>query len=282
MPTASPDSALTRIDAQVRRQALARPTTGTVYDLGLELSESVPQGNPGAFVPFSLTWRTTPEGCAQQGHAHQYAAEAIVGTLHVSTHIDGLAHIADNGRIFGGHAVDEVRTDTGFTVNGMETVAPILTRGVVLDIAGLHRVPALPDGYEITVEDVQAALEHRDLTLNSGDAVCIRTGKVREYYTDPVAYQRSQPGVGVDAAVWLYDHGMAVLGTDTTGTEPIPFVDEQHTTHVAMLVERGVHLVENLDLDGVCAADVADGLFICLPLRITGATGSWVRPVLVV
>lgn len=277
----TPASALSRIGEAQLLAALRLARDGRVFDLGLELGEHVPQGVPGDFVPFSLTWRTTPEGCARAGHAHQFAAEAITGTLHVSTHIDGLAHIAAEGRIFGGHDVTEVRSDRGFTVCGMEQVPPILTRGLVLDIAGLHGVAALPDGYEVTTEDVQAALRDAGLVIRAGDAVCVRTGKVREYYADAAAYQRSQPGVGADAAIWMYEAGMAVLGTDTTGTEPLPFLDEHRTTHRVMLADRGVHLIENLYLNEAAGAGAAEGLFVCLPLRITGATGSWVRPVLV-
>lgn len=273
--------ALARIRPDDVLGAIGSVRTGTVHDLGLELNEGVPQGDPGAFVPFSLTWRTTPEGRARAGHAFAFAAEAVVGTLHVGTHLDGLNHIAADGRIFGGHEVTEVRHDHGFTAHGMETVPPIIGRAVVCDVAGQRGVAALPDGYEITVADITAGLEAAGESVRAGDVVLVRTGKVREYYTDPAAYQRAQPGVGVDAAVWLYDQGMAVLGTDTTGTEPQPFRDERRTTHAAMLVERGVHLVENLDLDGVAAAGVTSGLFVCLPLKITGATGSWVRPVIV-
>lgn len=273
--------ALNRIGDAQRGAALRMAREGRVFDLGLELGEHVPQGNPGDFVPFSLTWRTTPEGCALAGHEHQFAAEAITGSLHVSTHIDGLAHIAADGKIFGGHDVSQVRADRGFTVEGMERVPPIITRGLVLDVAGLHGADALPDGYEITTGDIKGALASAGLTIRPGDAVCVRTGKIREFYTDPVAYQRSQPGVGPDAAIWMYEAGMAVLGTDTTGTEAIPFPDEHRTTHRVMIVERGVHLVENLYLDEAADARVGEGLFICLPLRITGATGSWVRPVLV-
>lgn len=276
-----PTGALARIGAQQRRAALGLARTGQVYDLGLELGEHVPQGNPGEMAPFQFSWRTTPEGCERAGHIHQFSAEAVGGALHVSTHIDGLTHVSADGEIFGGHRVAEVRTDRGFTVGGMEQVPPVLTRAVVLDVARARGVDALPDGYEITVDDVRNALAAAAVELTAGDAVLVRTGKVREYYTDAAAYQRSQPGVGADAAVWLYDAGMAVLGTDTTGTEPIPFVDEARTTHRVMLVERGVHLVENLFLDEVGAAGVTTGLFVCLPLRITGATGSWVRPVIV-
>jgi kynurenine formamidase len=47
-------------------------------------------------------------------------------------------------------------------------------------------------------------------------------------------------------------------------------------------VDRGVHLIENLFLDRAAAEGVREGLFVCLPIKITGATASWVRPVLVV
>ena len=96
------------------------------------------------------------------------------------------------------------------------------------------------------------------------------------------AYFRSQPGVGHEAALWLYERGMAVLGTDTSGTEVMPMPDPERSTHVAMIVERGVHLVEIMDLEGIARDRVFEFLFIGLPLRITGGTGSWTRPVAVV
>ena len=46
-----------------------------------------------------------------------------------------------------------------------------------------------------------------------------------------------------------------------------------------MLVERGVHLVEILDFSQLLAAGVREFLFLCLPLRLRGGTGSWVRPI---
>jgi kynurenine formamidase len=143
-------------------------------------------------------------------------------------------------------------------------------------------VAALPDGYEVTQADLDGALLGHGVSIAPGDAVLVRTGKIREYGTDNDAYQRAQPGVGRAAAIWLYEQGMAILGTDTTGTEPLPFADSTRTTHQAMLVERGVHLVENLNLDELAADKVSEGMFVCLPLRITGGTGSWVRPVVII
>lgn len=48
-----------------------------------------------------------------------------------------------------------------------------------------------------------------------------------------------------------------------------------------MLVHRGVHLIENVFLEDLSARGVFEGLFVALPIKITGATGSWIRPILI-
>jgi kynurenine formamidase len=272
---------LDTINEAVLLEACGLVVAGKVIDLGQEISEEMPMGSPGAFTPFSFTWRVTPEGSGRGRH-YQYAAETITGALHTGTHIDGLAHVSASGRGYRGSSISEIRGDRGFTRFGMETVPPIITRGVVLDVASLHGVDQLPDGYEIGTNDIDQCLLSAGLDLKDGDAVLVKTGKGREYGTHNDRYQAGQPGVGPDGAIYLYERGMAVLGSDTAGTEPLPFLDETKTTHQEMLVERGVHLIENLRLADVGSGLASVGLFICLPLRITGATGSWVRPVLVV
>ena len=275
---ANPDiGALARIDAKALRDALRLPAAGRVWDLGLELNSRIPHN--AAFVRFAMAFTQTPEGTGADS-PFQFCAEVISGTLHVGTHIDALIHVQAENKIYGGTPAREARDDRGWRRHGMETVPPILGRGVVLDIPRLLGLPRLPDGHEITVAELQAELGRTAQHVAPGDIVIVRTGKIQDF-GDEAAFQAGEPGVGRDAAVWLYEQGMAVLGTDTTGTEPLPFADANRTTHRAMLVERGVHLIENLFLEDVCAADVREGLFVGLPLRITGATGSWLRPVLV-
>ncbi len=273
--------ALARIAPADLLSALSLVKQGKTYDLGLEINERIPQGGPGAFTPFSYLTRVSPEEMGKQG-PFQFSAETIIGSLHVSTHIDAFVHIQYENRIFGGAQAAEVRTDRGWTQYGIETVKPIIGRCVILDIAGLKGVEALHDGYDITIDDLQQAMTAQGVSIRQGDIVIVRTGKIREFYTDIKAFQAGEPGVGPTAAEWLYEQGMAVLGTDTTGTEPLPFKDPAVTTHRAMLVEHGVHLIENLYLDDVAADGVSEGCFICLPLKFTGATGSWVRPVVLV
>jgi kynurenine formamidase len=270
--------ALSRIDPNIIRAALSAATGGHVFDLGLELNTRIPHN--ADFVRFALSFTQTPEGTGALS-PFQYSAEAIFGSLHVGTHMDALIHVQKDGLIFGGHAAKESRTDRGWTRFGMETVPPILGRGLCLDIPRLKGWPRLPDRYEITVADLEQELARIGAELRKGDIVLVRTGKIQDF-GDEAAFQAAEPGVGREAAVWLYEAGMAVLGTDTTGTEPMPLVDPAATTHVAMLKEAGVHLIENLYLEEVAARRVSEGLFVALPLKITGATGSWVRPILVV
>jgi kynurenine formamidase len=277
-PGGTPESALARVDATTLLAALRLPSRGRVYDLGLELNERMPH-NP-EFTRFAHMFTHTPEGTGTAS-PFQFSADTIIGALHVGTHMDALIHVQAEDRIFGGALARDVRTDRGWKQHGMETVPPIIGRGVVLDIAALHGVPRLEDRYEVTVADVEACLERSGQDIRRGDIVVVRTGKIQDW-RDPAAFQAAEPGVGPAAAIWLHEAGMAVLATDTTGTEPLPFADPARTTHRAMLVERGVHLLENLYLEEVSADGAAEGLFIALPLKITGATGSWIRPVLVV
>lgn len=251
---------------------------GMVYDLGLELNAKSPTDFD--MPSFQMSYTHTPEGTGRFS-AFQYAAEVITGAVHLGTHIDALVHVQAEDRIFGGHSASTARNDRGWLKHGMETVPPIIGRGLFLDIPRCKALDSLDDGYEISVEDISQALEAIGRSIEPGDVVIVRTGKIRQV-GDLAAFLNAEPGVGREAALWMHAQGMSVLATDTPGTEPAPFKDEAHTTHRAMLVEKGVHLIENCDLERLSQDRVTDGLFIALPLKITGATGSWLRPVLVV
>ena len=264
--------------------ALALPTHGRVFDLGTELATGMPVGPADSFSGFRITPYRTPQCLARPGEppAFDFSMDLIQGSPHVGSHIDAPAHVQSFGRVFGGHRAADVYDDFGWLANGIETAPPVLTRGVLLDVPALLGSDRLPDGFEITVEHVQGCLERQRVTLRHGDAVLVRTGKMADYHGDGSAYFGAGPGVGVEAARWLDAQGMAILGSDTSATEPYPFPDPADTVHRALLVERGVHLVEILRLDELAEAHAYEFLFVCLPLKLRGATGSWVRPVAVI
>src|SRR6478672_469224 len=239
-------SALERITPEGIVRAARLIKTGQVYDLGAEMSDDMPATSKDTFMPYRLLTYRSSRNMARENdwHGVSFYTEVLMATPHVSTHIDALNHVVRDGHIYGGHAMTDVEGDFGVAAAGIETVPPIITRGVLIDVAAYKGVERLPDHYEITVDDLQGATAAQGVQIERGDAVLVRTGKMRQYGVDNAAFLAGQPGVGYAAALWLYDQGLAVLGSDTTGTEPQPVTDWDRTVHVAMLRDRGVHLIE--------------------------------------
>ena len=279
-----PAQGLDNIGPEQLRQALDLVRTGTVHDLATTLGDGMPQGPRETFFGFRVTQFHLPRCIAtNEKPPADWAMDVITASPHLGTHIDGLMHWQSKGETFGGHDAREVFGDHGWTRHGMETSRPIIGRAVLLDVAVSKGLACLPDRYEITPQDLDVCLAAQASSLQRGDIVLVRTGWFATYYEiDPEAYFASNPGVGPDAAICLAEAGVAVIGTDTSGTEVIPVLDPERTTHVEMLVKRGVHLIEILDLESLARERAYESLFVGLPLKIAGATGSWLRPVAII
>src|ERR1700736_2567873 len=105
------------------------------------------------------------------------ASGVVVMMEHTGTHIDALSHQACDLRLYGDVRITpEVETSTGFTVHGIETMDPIVARGVLLDVAAALGQDPLPEHYRITAADLQAAARLGEVTVQPGDALLVRTG----------------------------------------------------------------------------------------------------------
>ena len=285
----TPFGALANLTPDDVRAATGLVSHGIVIDVSVPLdADLLPRGDPAFHEPVARSDVMTPErwSLLVDSGNDAFHLDAIAGSIHQGTHIDGLVHVVNDGRVFGGREATAVLTSRGWTFAGIETVPPIVTRGVLVDVLAARDDRPLLGSYEVTVADIEAALAASGATLRPGDAVLLRTGKIRELTTAPETFLDAQPGIDVDAAIHLADAGMAVFGSDTGGTEPQPVRDWSRTVHVELLTRRGIHLIEWLDLDPLATAlaehERTDFLFVALPLRITGATGSWVRPIAII
>src|SRR3984893_13577266 len=74
---------------------------------------------------------------------------------HSGTHIDALCHQARDLRLYGDIPVDGTETSAGFKKLGIETVPPLLGRGVLLDVAGWKGQPLLPPNYGISAKELE-------------------------------------------------------------------------------------------------------------------------------
>ena len=112
------------------------------------------------------------------------ANELVVMCGHTGTHLDALGHASRDGRLAGGLEANLVqRGGKGLKQLGIETVAPIVCRGVLLDVAAAHGVDCLQPAYEVSAADLELAEARSGTRLRRGDAALIRTGWAR-YWGD--------------------------------------------------------------------------------------------------
>lgn len=215
------------------------------------------------------------------------ANEMIVTGGHVGTHVDALAHVSQNGKVYGDIDVSDCFQNGKFVSHGIDQMRPVVTRGIFLDIAKLFNKECLPGGYQITAADLEAACARIECEPAAGDAILIRTGWGQYFDKDTKAYlghDSGVPGPDESAAHWLADHKIRVTGSDTTAYEHIA-PGKGHSVlpvHRILLVESGVHIIEHMNLEDASNQDITEFLFILAPLKILGGTGSPVRPLAVI
>jgi kynurenine formamidase len=153
---------------------------------------------------------------------------------------------------------------------------------VLLDVAALKR-DRLAAGEVITARELQQAAQKAHVTLRPGDVVLIHTGHGFWWTTDNDRYAEGEPGIGLDAAKWLAEQKVALIGSDNWAIEAVPSENlaRPFEVHQFLLVRHGIYLLENLDLSELAADNVTEFAFMFAPLRLKGATGSPGNPIAV-
>jgi len=251
--------------------------TGEVVELGHVLSPTMPMS---ATRQFNIhTKRTFMNPQSNRRGSNEEVLLSEIGQ--VGTQFDGFAHQTIEDKVYNCYKLDEISTRTGFTKVGIEKVGSLVTRGVLIDVAGLKGVDMLGDTYEITVADLEAALQRQSQKLQPGDAVIIHTGWGKLWGKDNARYMRTAPGIGVRAAEWLAKQDPMLVGADNVPVEVNPNPDKEVSlpVHQIMLVVNGIHLLENMKLDELAAKRVHEFAFVMQPLKLQGFTGSTVAPI---
>ncbi len=260
-------------------QLLDLLSSAKVYDLAQPYFIGMPHHPAHPPFLFSLV-KQHGEYLGPNGNSS--ASDAIAMGSHVGTHIDALCHFSCGGKLYGGEEAAAVQSYAGgLRKYSIDTVPPILRRGVMLDIAGLLGTQALARDYEITAADLDAAVLAQGVEIHKGDVVLLRTGWAA-WFRDPVKFISSVhgPGPAIGGGQWLSRRGVYAVGSDTVAFEKAP--NPSMPVHVHLLVESGVHIIECLNLEELAVARAYEFAFVALPLKIQGATASPIRPVAVV
>jgi len=260
------------------REILDRLKTARAYDLGVPYFAGMPHYPTHAPFLYSLS---KMHGEVVSSGGTSSAAEAIALGSHVGTHMDALCHYSKDGKWHGGVETRGAQSYTsGMSVLGIDTVPPVIRRGVLLDNARLRRLDVLPVDFAVTPRHLEAACLQQGVVIEPGDVVLLRTGWMR-YWNEPAKYIANVhgPGPELEGARWLSERKVFAVGSDTVSFEKVP---SNMGVHVHLLVESGIHILEVLNLEELAADQVYEFLLVAAPMKIQGATGAPVRPLAVV
>lgn len=267
--------------AQVRLAAgLVR--SGRVISLAQKVSDRLPvPGHRAGVQHFMGRDGGDYAAGAKRPGGFQFAEDTVVLPLHLGTHIDALCHAWCDDRLYNGFPGNTVRSTTRALRCGVEKMPPLITRGVLLDVVRL-RGAAAAAGETIGREELGRAAAQAGVTLRDGDAVLIRTGWLESQDAAVGIDFNREPGIDVEAALWLAESGVAVVGADNFAIEVLPFPEGTvFPVHQRLIRDYGIPLLEGLVLRELGEAGATEFLFAATPLPIVGATGSPVAPVAV-
>jgi kynurenine formamidase len=218
-------------------------------------------------------------------HGPRTSASGLLTMMeHSGTHIDALCHQACDLRVYKDVAVDEVERSDGFTVYGAETIAPLIARGVLLDVARWKDVDALPPNYAITGDDLAGCARATAVEVKPGDVLLVRTGFAARW-ADEAAYLDAA-GVSKSGNIWAAEQRVRAVGADNMAWDCMQERDPETNMllfgHAHLLVTHGIHIIENLNLEALSAAGHREFCFVGVPLKLRGATGSPIRPLALV
>ncbi len=251
-----------------------------LYDLGQPYFVGMPHFPTHPPFLYSLT---KGHGDIVLKNGASSAAEAITLGSHVGTHIDALCHFSCGGRFYGGLQAESIQSmDRGFAELGIATVAPIVRRAVLFDVAGFMGVDVLPHDFVVTPE----LFDKMALPISPGDVALLRTGwgslwrDHRKFITGGLCEQVVGPGPELAGAQWLSARGVFAVGSDTVAFEHLP--SPEMAVHVHLLVESGIHIIECLNLEELARDGVKEFGFVASPMKLEGGTGAPVRPLALV
>jgi len=281
------------------RGALSLVKEGKVYDLGVTYSRSSFKW-PGHSSAEVITFRG-PEGEKRQLDQEFVKPKAnrlglgwhscaVFINDNVGTQIDGLGHVTvgKDNHWYNGFREADWGGNFGVRKCDATTIPPIVARGVLLDIARLKNVDALPARYEITPADVDRALAAEKIELRPGDVVLFRTGTLRYWGKDGNDVEKlaahDSAGISLDTAKYLVEQfGAMLIGADTSGLELQPPLVDQGTfipCHNYLLIEQGVHIGEFHFLEDLARDQAYEFCYICSTAKIAGTTAGFaLRPI---
>ncbi|MDZ4739049.1 MAG: cyclase family protein [Alphaproteobacteria bacterium] len=253
---------------------------GKVYSLGVVTGRDTPAYPPRTY---QIVITQSNDGTGQLLGSNQATAndDILMSYVGIGSQLDGLGHVGVNHLYYNGkHAKDFVAPD-GLKKYGTESVPPIATRGVLLDMAKLLKAKQLPAGRVFNRAEIEAAEKAAGVTIGKGDVVLFHTGWQSLATTNKTKFMGGEPGLGKEGAALLAARGVVAVGADTWAVEAIPFEikTEAFPVHQILLARNGVYILENMNTAALAADGATEFLFVLGQPKFQGAVQATINPV---
>jgi kynurenine formamidase len=256
-------------------------TVSLAHDLGTEPSAENP--HPAHHHMLASGDARDSNGIAGYEAARDYIGLDIHGLA--TTHVDALSHMFVRGEMYGGRPASEVRSDGARANTVMSMRDGVVGRGVLLDVPRALGIDFFDAGSVVTIADLEVTEAAQRVEVRAGDVLLVRWGRGPRRAAKGGFDGFS--GLHPECLPWLHEHEVAVLGSDGI-SDPMPFLgvaEWPFPVHQIGITAMGLHLIDNMDLDGIADACAREGrwefLFVMSPLRIERATGCPVNPIAV-
>jgi kynurenine formamidase len=278
---------LNLITPEMARTVFSRADAGHTLDLSVDYFLGMPSFTAAGQPPYQIWMTNTPRGTANddstgfgaENELVGYSGDAISMYTHCGTHIDTLNHFGYGRKIWNNFDADELLGARHWMCAGADKQPPIITRGVLLDVAAMHGVDVLPQSYGITAKDLEDTARSQGVEVRPGDAVLVRSGQMT-LWDDPQAYITNEAGMTRDGAEYLARAGAAVVAADNLSFEQIPSTEEGNwlPVHTYLFAEAGVPIMEVVDMEALSQERLYEFCFIGAGIKLRGATAAPMRP----
>ena len=256
--------------------------TGKTYELGHVYEREM-------FVPANRTFQLFIPSFPTYGPMGEnnivFNDEVLIAQIgQVGTQFDGLGHPGRQIKMedgsttevfYNGYNTSEMKHPFGLQKLGIEHLKPIITTGLLIDLAASIGKDPLDNGYEVSLEEVKKALKDQGISeddITPGDAILFNFGWWRNWYTDFVMDGSRHPRISMEVVQWLIEKQPSMVGSDAI------LDGEVFNVHLELTLKNGIFNLEWMDFETLTADKAYQFMFMFTPLRIKGATGSPGRP----
>jgi len=253
--------------------------TGKTYALGIPVDTKTPAYPPRSFkITIVQPGQAGSPGLGP--NKATYNDDIIDTWVGIGSQLDGLGHLGVEHVYYNGNKLADFADPTGLKKLGIEKVPPMVTRGVLLDMAAYYNTDIVKEGTAFNVKEIEEVAKKQGVEIRQGDVVIFHTGWLGLIGKDDKRYSAGEPGLGVEGAKYLTGKGVVAIGSDTWAVEVLPFESKNvFEVHQILLAMNGTYILENMDTAGLAADKAYEFLFVLGQPRWRGGVQSMINPI---